>query len=107
MNNLELLKKAIQLQKPISYEYNAPDRAVGLRFGNPHAIFISTSRNINIHIYKTNGVKTDPTKPLPDWREYIVKYITNITILVGHASFKVANGYNPNSKMYSRVIAKI
>jgi len=105
MDTIELLTSAIQQRKQISYEYDAPDRAVGVRFGNPHAIFISTAENVNIDIYKLDGVKTDPSKPIPAWRQYKVKGIKNVIIL--DIGFSAAEGYNPTSKQYDRVIAKI
>jgi hypothetical protein len=105
MDTLEILTSAIQQKKQISYEYDAPERAVGVRIGNPHAIFISTSDNVNIDIYKISGVTSDPTKPLPAWRQYKVQNIRNVVIL--DTVFTIAPGYNPTSKQYARVIAKI
>ncbi len=105
MDTIEILTSAIQHKKQISYEYDAPDRAVGVRIGNPHAIFISTAENVNIDIFKLGGVKTDPAKPLPAWRQYKVKNIKNVVIL--DQNFSTADGYNPTSKQYARVIAKI
>lgn len=105
MDTIDILTSAIRQKRQISYEYNSPGRATGVRIGNPHAIFVSTSDNVNIDIYKVDGVKTDPSKPLPAWRQYKVKEISNVTIL--DKEFTVAEGYNPNSKQYARVIAKI
>ena len=105
MDTLEILTLAIREKKQISYEYSAPDRANGARIGNPHAIFVSSADNVNIDIYKIDGVKTDPTKPLPAWRQYKVKDIKNVVIL--KTVFSTAEGYNPTSKQYSRVIVKV
>lgn len=109
MEKLELLKMSIQQQKPICFEYTALGHAVGKRYGNPHAVFIHpTTNNVNIDIFKTGGVSTLPLKkPLPDWKQYRVEHICNVTILEGESSFSIANGYNPNSKQYARVIVKI
>jgi hypothetical protein len=107
MDTLDILIKAIQLQKSISYEYNAPGRAIGVRFGNPHAIFVSTTENVNIDIFKIDGVKTDPSKPIPAWRQYKVKHMENVSILVDDNEFEIAVGYNPTSKQYANVIAKV
>ncbi len=107
MDNIrEQLVRAIELRKPISYDYEAEDRAIGLRYGNPHAIFIATTNNINIDIWKTGGVRSD-TKPLPAWRQYKIQNIKKVTILEGEEQFTIAQGYNPNSKQYSRPIAKV
>jgi hypothetical protein len=105
MDTLEILTLAIREKKQISYEYFAPDRANGVRIGNPHAIFVSSADNVNIDIYKINGVKTDTTKPLPAWRQYKVKDIKNVVIL--NTAFSTAAGYNPTSKQYARAMIKI
>ncbi|MFP5042916.1 hypothetical protein [Parasediminibacterium sp. JCM 36343] len=105
MDTIELLISAIEQKKQVSYEYDSPGRAVGVRIGNPHAIFISKAENVNIDIYKTDGVKTDPTKPLPAWRQYKIKDIKNVVIL--DKGFSTADGYNPTSKQYARVLALI
>lgn len=105
MDTIDLLTSAIQQRKQVSYEYESPGRVIGVRIGNPHAIFISTAGNVNIDIFKIDGVKTDPSKPLPAWRQYKVKDIKNVIIL--DKPFVTADGYNPTSKQYARVIAKI
>lgn len=106
MDTLEILTTAINLRKPISFEYNLENRAVGLRLGNPHAIYLSSTNKVNIHVWKTDGVKTDPTQPIQAWRTYSIKHIQNITILNEKESFSLAPDYKPNSPMYSRALAK-
>ena len=106
MDTLEILKTAIAMRKQISYKYNLEGRAIGIRYGNPHAIYLSSTDKVNIHIWKTGGVKSDD-KPIPDWRAYSIKYMEEITILEDQPDFPIANGYKPNSPMYSRAIAKI
>ncbi|MCK9398524.1 MAG: hypothetical protein M0Q51_00835 [Bacteroidales bacterium] len=106
MDTIEILKTAIEQRKPISFQYNAADRAVGIRFGNPHAIFIASTDNVNIHIWKTGGVSSDLTKPLPAWREYKIKHIIGIKIIEDQGTFELADGYKPNSPMYKRAIAR-
>jgi hypothetical protein len=108
MDNLEILTRAIKMQKPISFDYYAPEHAIGKRYGNPHAIFIHpTTNNVNIDVWKTSGVSTDATKPLPAWRQYRLEFIRHISILEAEESFTIARGYNPTSRQYSRVIVKI
>ncbi|MFP9098213.1 hypothetical protein ACLI09_04105 [Flavobacterium sp. RHBU_24] len=104
MEVIDILKLAIVQKRQISYEYELEGKAIGIRFGNPHAIFISKAENINIDIYKNGGVRSCK-KPIPDWRQYKVKHIKNVFIL--EQEFVEAKGYNPNSIQYSRVIAKI
>ena len=105
METLEILILAIQQKKQISYEYESEGRAIGVRIGNPHAIFTAKTENVNIDIYKIDGVKTDLTKSLPAWRQYKTKHISNVKIL--DAEFLTADGYNPTSKQYIRTIEKI
>ncbi|GGB68701.1 hypothetical protein GCM10007424_05910 [Flavobacterium suaedae] len=101
---LEILQQAIKQKRQISYEYDLLGKAQGKRYGDPHAIFTATTKNMNIHIYKQDGVCSD-SKPLPGWREYKVKHIINVKILDKH--FEVAPGYNPNSSRYINVFEKI
>lgn len=107
MDILGILTTAIKMRKPISFKYNLEGRAVGLRYGNPHVIYLSSSDNVNIHIWKTDGVKTDPKQELPTWRTYTIKHIEDITILEDQPNFNLAPDYKPNSPMYSRAIAKV
>jgi len=108
MDNLEILTMAIQMKKPISFDYNAPNHVIGKRIANPHAVFIHpTTNNINMDVWKTGGVSTDISKSLPAWRQYRLEYIRNIKIFEAEKSFEVAVGYNPTSKQYARVIIKI
>lgn len=106
MNTLEILKTAIEMRKPIRYKYNKEGRAIGIRYGNPHAIFLSSADNVNIDIWKTGGVKSDD-KPIPDWKVYTIKHMEEITILEDQPDFPIADGYKPNSPKYSRAIAKV
>lgn len=106
MEVLKILKEAIKLRKPIIYEYQALGRARGLRYGNPHAIFISTSGNKNIDIYKTDGVSTNSSK-LPGWREYNIKNIISVKILHELSEFEIALGYKPHAERYNTAITKI
>jgi len=106
MDILEILKKAIAMRKPISYKYNLEGRKVGIRYGNPHAIYLSSTDKVNIDIWKTGGVKSDD-KPIPDWRAYSIKNIEEITILEDQPDFPTANRYKPNSLKYSRALAKV
>lgn len=107
MNKLDLLGEAIDQQKPIRFEYLSESSPEGIRYGNPHAIYISEMKNVNIHIWKTDGVKSDPSQEFPFWRTYTVKKIKNIKILKKKPQFSVAPDYKPNSPLYSKVITKV
>lgn len=107
MDTVEILKQAISERKPISFEYEATDRAVGTRYGNPHVLFVSPFNIDTIDIFKTGGVCTETLRPLPAWRQYKIANIKNIIIQQDTLSFEPAQGYNPQSKLYNKVIAKI
>ncbi|HLG36349.1 MAG TPA: hypothetical protein VI757_15835 [Bacteroidia bacterium] len=109
MDNLEILTKAIQLQKPISFEYNAPKHVVGKRYGNPYAVYIDVgTNNILMDIYRTSGAQTPPIKkPLPDWKRYLVDYLSEIKVLEEENSFEIRHDYKPNSPRYAKSLVKI
>jgi len=54
---LDLLIKAIRDRKPVSFEYNKPNKTPGQRIGNAHAVFILTSKagqiSTKVHIVQT------------------------------------------------------
>ena len=106
MDTIEILKKAIKERKSISYQYNASSSISGVRFGDPHAIFISSKDNINMHVWKTGGDNLSTSKSLPSWREYLVKNIFDVKILENKGKFELAEGYNPNSPSYKRIIVR-
>jgi hypothetical protein len=107
METLELLKQAISMKKPISYEYFGENSVRGTRYGNPHIIFETTKiHKPQIHIYKTGGVCSKPG-PLPDFRAYNIEDIINVTILDEQPSFIAASGYNPFNNMYKRTLYRL
>lgn len=59
MNTLEVLKQAIKNRQSISFEYNKEGKVSGLRFGNPYAVFIYTSKNTRIQSTKVHIVQKD------------------------------------------------
>ncbi len=107
MTTIETLIEAINQRKSISFEYNKEGSANGLRFGNPHAVFLASTDEVNIHIWKTGGVNTDPKKLPPIWKTYSVKNLENITIIQDTKKFDIAIDYKPNSPMYTKAIAKV
>jgi len=109
-NTIETLVKAIQLHKPVEFEYIKEGKPPGKRIGNPHAVFEDTTRdgvdNIYTHIVQTSGVSESITV-FPKWRLFFIDNIINIRILEEEQSFTIQEGYNPHSTMYSRAIQKI
>lgn len=107
MDILELLTKAIQLRKPISFEYDVENKVKGIRHGHPYAVFIHpTTDNVIVHIYQTHGV-SDTKEKLPGWRSPLISHISSITIFNEHDCFIVEEHYKPNSSMYTRIICKV
>jgi hypothetical protein len=107
MDILSQLTRAIELRKPISFEYDVPNKIKGLRFGHPHAIFLHpTTDNMMIHIFQIDGV-SDSKDKLPGWRQPLIEHISKITIFEDYECFEIAIDYKPNSPMYARLICKV
>jgi hypothetical protein len=110
---LDLLIEAIQTRKPISFEYNKPNKTPGQRIGNTHAVFILTSKagqiSTKVHIVQTAGVSdTVHEKPFPDFRMFNIEDLSNIVILEAHPCFEPYHEkYNPHWEGYKDVIEKI
>jgi hypothetical protein len=111
MINQELVIKAIHNRKPISFTLRKEGHVLGLRIGNPHAIFRHTLKNgekkIYVDIWRTSGVITDNSKPLPDWREYVAIDLEDTNILESEPNFTPAESYKPDSDKYKEAIAKV
>lgn len=103
MNSLEIIKKAIESQKPIEFEYNREDKVTGKRIGNPHILF----NKVYVHIFQTGGVSDSGLGSGLPWRLFITDFIENVKVLSDKPSFEIAEGYNPDSVMYVDIIAKI
>ena len=113
MTNLDILIKAIKNRKPVSFEYNKPGKTPGLRIGNPHAVFIFTSKadekSTKIHIVQTSGVSdTKDEKPFPDFRMFNIEDLSDLTILEEQPDFEpFYEKYNPEWEGYKDIIEKI
>lgn len=111
MNTLESLKKAIELQKPISFEYNKEGKIVGKRIGNTHAVFIFTKnsgeQDTKVHIVQTGGVSDTEPNNFPDFRMFNILELSNIEVLKNEEIFTINEKYNPEWDGYKNVIAKI
>lgn len=107
MDLISLISRAIERQKPVSFEYIKLGKVLGKRYGYPHSLFIhNTTNNLMMHIFQISGV-SDSKNKLPGWRTPILKNIDSIDVLEEEKSFKIANGYDPSSSMYIKVISKI
>ena len=114
MNTLELLKKAIENKKPISFEYNKIGK-LSKRIGNPYVIYIFVSqagvKSTKVDIVQTAGESdSESDKPFPSFRGFLdIKNILNVEILENQPSFgpPFHKDYVPNSDRYKNPIAKI
>lgn len=107
MDTLTLLQKAIENQKSIEFRYLKPGKANGVRYGDPHAIFMHPStNNTTVDIFQTGG-DSETKQRIPDWRPFILEFIKEIKIL--NINFDIAKGYesNPTSGKYTKIIAKV
>lgn len=126
MNNLDLVIKAINSKKPISFEYNKEGKAQGHRKGNPHALYLQQykdpkkEKNTKLDLVQTGGVSdSKKEKPFPSFRPFFFSDITNIVIHEEEPSFEplmekyseekgiLESMYNPESERYKEIIAKI
>lgn len=112
MSNLEILIDSVERRKPVSFEYNKPEKTPGTRFGNVHAIYIFTAgsgeQSTKLHIVQTSGVSdTSDRKPLPSWRNFNISNISNVRILEKEETFAIDPLYKPQSPLYSNPIAKV
>jgi hypothetical protein len=113
MTTLDLLIEAIKTRKPVSFEYNKPNKTPGLRIGNTHAVFIFTSKagqtSTKVHIVQTDGVSdTVHEKPFPDFRLFNIEDLSNVAILEAHPCFEPYHEkYNSDWDGYKDVIEKI
>lgn len=110
MDNEGIIIEAIAQRKPIEFEYNRPNKIFGMRVGNPHILFSGTTKEgldrIWVHIAQTGGV-SDTLEVFPEWRVFIIEFISNVRILNTEPIFELQDGYNPNAAMYANTIAKV
>lgn len=112
MNSLEVLNRAIEARKPISFEYNKYGKVRGERIGNPHAVFIFTAKSgeqsTKIDLVQVSGVSDSKNeKPLPSWRFYNIEDLSNVKMVEAESVFIVDSEYKPEADRYRNVIAKI
>jgi hypothetical protein len=113
MNKLELLIKSVETRKPISFEYNKPEKTPGERIGNVHAIFIFTAKSgkqsTKLHVVQTGGVSdSKDAKPFPDFRMFNIEDVSNVKILADEPPFEIFHEkYNPEWEGYENPLAKV
>ena len=113
MSHLDTLILAIKNRHSVNFEYNKPTKTVGLRTGNPHAIFILTTKagvqSTKVHIVQTDGVSdSKELKPFPDFRMFNIEDLSNISIVINSAVFEPHyEKYNPEWDGYKDVIEKV
>jgi hypothetical protein len=110
MQNYQIINdivEAIKYKYVISFDYKEPNEITkSLRIGYPHAVYTHiTTRNILLDLYQIDGQSSNLRK-LPAWRQFDIENISNIVISKDR-TFSVQQGYNPNSRNYLNIIAKI
>lgn len=106
---LEILRDAIVRKKPVSFRYKnpkKPNEPKGARIGNPHAVYQTTTGNINLDLYQTSGAILPAGTELPAWRDYTLTFISDLEIIEG-PSFEVASDYKSYARKYQRKFVKI
>lgn len=110
---LDVLILAIKNRKPVSFEYNKEGKVQGKRMGNPHAVFIFTSKagekSTKIHIVQTDGVSdSKEISPFPDFRMFNIEDLGNMILLEESLVFEpYYEKYNPEWEGYKDVIEKV
>ncbi len=108
----EIISEAINLRKPIEFEYVKEGKIHGKRIGNPHIIFSGHTKEGDgrtwLHLVQTDGV-SDTLCGFPDWRMFIAEHICKVQILRDYPSFEIFRGYNSDSDVYlgTQIIAQI
>jgi hypothetical protein len=108
MENLDILKEAIESKKQIKYTYinsKKPEEKDFVRVGNPHIIFYSSSLKrkndiILIHIFEIVKEKIEIKK----WKPYDLEKMENIKII--NKTFEPEETYKPNSFYYGNGFIK-
>lgn len=105
-----VLAKAIRERKPVQFTYIKPGKSQGLRIGNPHAIFVFTSKagvkSVKVHIAQTGGA-SDSATPFPSFRLFDVTDIVVQSIRYDDPVFEMHPDYNPHWEGYSDAIEKL
>ena len=108
--NSVTIAKAIKERKPIQFTYVKPGKNPGLRYGDPHAIFVNTTkagvRSTKVHIAQTAGV-SDSGIPFPSFRMFDIDDLVVNSILSDDPVFQNHPDYNPNWEGYSEVIEQV
>lgn len=107
---LEKLKLAIENRSSVSFEYNKPGKANGIRIGNPHAVFVMIkkdgSRPTKVHIVQTGGV-SDSGQAFPSFRMFDLTELSKVKLVENSAPFPIHEDYNSDWDGYSQTIAKV
>ena len=108
--SLQVLKNAIEKQKPISFQYNKPGKTPVKRIGNPHAVWVMRKKDgtesTKVHIVQTEGV-SDSGQELPSFRMFDLAVLSEVNLLEGSNTFQVSEQYNPEWNGYTFVITKV
>ena len=104
MATIEEICEVISAKQQISYDCPSGNHVAGERLGNPHIVFITKGGEEVVLIWKLRGVQTDPSRPLPSWRNYKLR---DIQILRTLEEFSPESSFNPNAPIYKRTICSV
>ncbi|MGV3459049.1 MAG: hypothetical protein ACO1N9_01205 [Flavobacterium sp.] len=111
MTTLDLLIMAIKNRNTVSFKYNKVGKIAGERFGQPHAVFIMTTKggvkSTKVHLVQTHGVSdSKDINPFPDFRMFNIEELSEI--IIQSTTFDTHHHkYNPEWEGYCDVIEKI
>lgn len=101
---LKILKKAIELQQNISFDY----KNEGERIGNPHAVYNHINKNrtksVKVDIEQTSGFSSGQ-KPFSSFRQFDLDELSNVKL--ENDEFNISGKYNSKSGRYNDAIIKL
>lgn len=108
MSVLSIIETAVRTRSPVSFQYVRPGKTLGIRIGNPHAVFVlrlkNGEENVYLHLLQTAGV-TDSGQDLPSWRQFFFNDVRDPQLISDGSPFAISETYN--ASWYEHPIAKI
>ena len=111
MSSLQQIKDAIGKKKSISFEYNKPWKTPWKRIWDPYAVYIHTKKDwtqsTKVHIVQRSWVSDTVPAQFPDFRNFDIKEISEVSVLDENILMPLDDRYKPESPMYNHVIIKL
>ena len=106
--NLLKLARAMDSNHSVSFTYIKDGKTDGIRYGNPHAVFLyGKEGNIMVHIYQYAGASDTLLNDyqFPVWRMFCLENLRDIKV-IAKSFFTVEPTYNPDWWAYEDSIYK-